>query len=214
MFLAGLLNWILGIKAGAFPGFQESYLAVALGAFFWWNAVILAFNLVPLYPLDGGRMFHALLWGKLKSHGRATLITIWVSRGVIILALIVGLFVRDQVYSWPVVLILIWALYETERLRHRLQGGEEGEDYAFGYDFSRGYTSLERTATRDRPQARPSLFQRLRTRARESREVREAEVRRQVDTLLEKIAREGLASLSRGERKFLERASRRFPRSG
>jgi stage IV sporulation protein FB len=205
---------ILGfhLDAPMFPGPQSSYLAVALGAMFWWNIVLLVFNVLPMYPLDGGRMFQALLWGKLKSHGRATLVTIWASRITIILTFI-AIFALDKSYSWPVGLILLWALFDTERLRHRLQAGEEGEDYIFGYDFSRGYTSLERTATRDRPKARSPIRERLRSRAREHQKGREAEIRRRVDLLLEKISREGLGSLSRAERKFLERAARRFPRS-
>jgi Zn-dependent protease/CBS domain-containing protein len=38
------------------------------------NALLLVFNLLPALPLDGGRMFHALLWWRTGDRARATLI--------------------------------------------------------------------------------------------------------------------------------------------
>ncbi len=213
--LAGGALLILGLAPGPFPSSTDSLLSTALSTYVWWNLAILTFNLIPVYPLDGGRMFQAILWGKLKSHGRATLVTIWASRITIFSLLLVGFFVKDRSVgwlSWPGVFILFWALFETEKLRVRLQAGEEGEDYVFGYDFSRGYTSLERTATRDQRKAPPSLIGKLRTRSRENRETREAEINRRIDALLEKISKEGLPSLTRRERKFLSWASKRMRR--
>jgi Zn-dependent protease len=211
--LAGAAILALHLDVGMFPRANESYLAVALGSFFWWNVVCLVFNLIPLYPLDGGRVFQALLWGKLRNFGRASLITIWASRVTALTGIFLGLFVLDQRFSWLTVGILIWALYGAERLRMRLLSGEE-EDYVFGYDFSRGYTSLERTATRERPKSkqRASIIERFKTRSRARAELRETEIRRQVDVLLDKISKEGMASLSHAERKFLEQASKKFHR--
>ena len=39
-----------------------SDLARLLHALAWFNVVILVFNLLPIYPLDGGRLLQALLW--------------------------------------------------------------------------------------------------------------------------------------------------------
>ncbi len=200
------------LNASAFPTAGQSLLGTALGALFWQNVLLLVLNVIPIYPLDGGRMFQALVWGKLGSFGRATIVTVWTSRTVIILTLIVGLLLpkeRTGSFSFLAFMVLIWAVIETERLNQRLRSGEDG-DFVFGYDFSRGYTSLERTATRSRSQARLSFMQRLKLRAQENRQVRESETRRRVDAILEKISREGMTSLSRRERKFLDRASRRF----
>lgn len=209
--LAGGLILFLGIDASLYPRYQDSYLAVALGGAFWWSLIILPFNLIPMYPLDGGRMFHSIVWGRLGSYGRATIITIWTSRIAILLCFLLDiLFLGRSAFVWPAGCVLLWAFLETEKLRVRLQAGEDSEDYVFGYDFSRGYTSLERTAVRERPKARPGILERLRMRSRENRRVREAELRRKVDGLLEKISREGLPSLTRRERRFLELASKRL----
>src|SRR5262245_7422311 len=113
--LAGAAILLLKYEPGLFPHAEESYLAVALGALFWWSVVMLAFNVIPRYPFDGGRMFQAILWGKLRNYGRATLITIWTSRITGLLAVFLVLFVLDQRFSWLTVGVLLWGLYGNEQ---------------------------------------------------------------------------------------------------
>jgi hypothetical protein len=80
-----------------------------------------------------------------------------------------------------------------------------------GYDFSQGYTSLEREAP---PRRRPSFWQRwLQKRAAERlrRELAEREgEENRMDMLLEKVQREGLQALTDEERRFLTRVSARY----
>ena len=175
------------------------------------NLFLLIFNLIPLYPLDGGRIFHAILWGfyeRRQGHGavpymKATLATVWASRVTAVLGIIVALYI-----GWFILLIIFaWAWMGAEGLLRRLREGE-GSDSAFGYDFSRGYTSLEdrqHSAPRGR---KPFFFLRLFQARREPREVSEADGRH-LDELLRKISREGMGSLSRKERRFLDRMSRK-----
>jgi hypothetical protein len=91
-----------------------------------------------------------------------------------------------------------------------VHGGED--EGVFGYDFSRGYTSLERTATRRAP--RTSFFtamqRRFAGRASARKREREEDVNRRVDELLEKISRSGMDSLTPSEKRFLTRASKRL----
>jgi len=184
-----------------------AYAAMFLGALFWWNLLLIIFNLLPIYPLDGGRMLQTILWARF-GYGKGTVITVWVSRIGILVAAVLVLFVLQDLMGWLALAVFIWAFFETERLWVRLQSGED-EESLFGYDFSRGYTSVERTATRDRPTGIP-IFGKLIERRRANRREREADVRRRVDELLEKISREGMASLSARERKFLDQASKKF----
>ena len=91
-----------------------------------WNLILLIFNILPVYPLDGGRMFHALAWGffvwrrTLGAYGRAVAATVWAAR--ITAAVGVALALTDR-FPLPLaspafaVIILLWGWYTTEQLR-------------------------------------------------------------------------------------------------
>lgn len=70
---AVLLAGALALQLALGPGTAEWVRAlVDYGVFV--NATILVFNLIPAFPLDGGRMLRAVLWHRLGDHDRATLI--------------------------------------------------------------------------------------------------------------------------------------------
>lgn len=91
-----------------------------------WNAYILVFNLIPLYPLDGGRILHSALWGYFSrsagyswgAYGRASRITLIVSRVTGVAGIVYG----ASVQSLWLIVIFVWALLGSESLRR-------GEDY-------------------------------------------------------------------------------------
>jgi Zn-dependent protease/predicted transcriptional regulator len=45
------------------------------------NLFLLAFNLIPAYPLDGGRILHAVLWRFQQNRGSATRVSVGIGRG-------------------------------------------------------------------------------------------------------------------------------------
>jgi Zn-dependent protease/CBS domain-containing protein len=72
----------IGVLLGSARGFRTlspngavlSYLAVV-------NLVLGAFNLIPAFPLDGGRVFRSIVWGTTHRYGRATAIATVVGQG-------------------------------------------------------------------------------------------------------------------------------------
>ena len=96
-----------------------------------------------------------------------------------------------------------WIILET--------GGEEG---LFGYDFSQGYTSLERDQPAPAAPPKPGWLERWRQKRaarklQREMERREAEERR-MDELLEKISSQGMTALTDEERRFMKRVSDRY----
>ena len=67
------------------------------------NVTLAAFNLIPGFPLDGGRVFRALLWRFTGSYGRSTRIATRVGQGVGYLFMLGGIliiFLRPFDLSW------------------------------------------------------------------------------------------------------------------
>jgi Zn-dependent protease len=81
----GLILFVLDSMGG--PALAE---AAALWLAFS-NAMLLLFNLIPAYPLDGGRILRAWLWGRRGNRYRATTSAATVSRACSFLMIAVGL---------------------------------------------------------------------------------------------------------------------------
>ena len=75
----------VAIAAAGAPGLAAvfSYLA-------WINGILGVFNLVPAFPLDGGRVLRAALWAKNRDIVRATRIASWCGSAFGILLVILG----------------------------------------------------------------------------------------------------------------------------
>ncbi|MBW3542393.1 MAG: hypothetical protein KY476_19170 [Planctomycetes bacterium] len=229
--LAGpLVN--LALCAATFPAVLSSpWLAVALNPFeappvmlttaivsdvcliaFTVNWVMFLANLIPVYPLDGGQILKAVLRERLPS---SSAVDIYVRIGAVcgFIGLIVGLMIDS---TWLVAFsafVLVLNIQETAQLRT----SESYDDSFMGYDFSQGYTSLERSTEgepRSRTETRAGFFARwrqAREQRRREREREEAErIEQQLDALLEKVHTHGYDSLSETEKRTLRRASDRY----
>jgi len=75
-------------------GALASYLAGA-------NGILGLFNLVPGFPLDGGRIFRALLWGITKNYSRATLIAGGSGRLIAYALMGIGGYLAFYNHDWP-----------------------------------------------------------------------------------------------------------------
>lgn len=64
------------------------------------NVALMLFNALPAYPLDGGRLLHALLWQGMGDGARATRATARVGQGLGVVSLLVGLLGAVAAQHW------------------------------------------------------------------------------------------------------------------
>src|ERR687889_468451 len=69
---SGLLAALFGIAAGLGRDILSTPLAGTLGYLAWTNLLLAGFNLVPGFPLDGGRLLRSAIWKTTGSLARAT----------------------------------------------------------------------------------------------------------------------------------------------
>jgi len=119
--LAGL--WVLLSPVREPAAFAAGYLAVA-------NAAIGVFNLIPGFPLDGGRVLRSFLWGITHGLLRATRIASWVGTmvayGLMVLGIVV-MILTSEILSGVWFIFIGWFLrnaaessYQQALIRHLL----------------------------------------------------------------------------------------------
>ena len=79
---SGLLAGLFGIVAGLGRDLLSRPLAGTFGYLAWTNLLLAAFNLVPGFPLDGGRLLRSAIWKTTGSLARATRIASLSGQGV------------------------------------------------------------------------------------------------------------------------------------
>ncbi len=72
---------VFGVVALAIPAGAPDALRAVIDYQVFINVAILAFNLLPAFPLDGGRVARALIWGRIGDLSRATAIAASIGRG-------------------------------------------------------------------------------------------------------------------------------------
>jgi Zn-dependent protease len=205
--VTGTLLYLWG-KSGYDP--TPAALPLFVARLFWVNWVLSLFNLVLVgFPMDMGRIFQSILW-RYVGYRQATLAAVFAG---FLTMFVVGLYsiIAEEVLA----LFLAYFIYVS--CKHEWivleAGSEEGP---FGYDFSQGYTSLERDQATATPPPRRKLnwWQRWKQGRQARRMQREQEQRvaeeRRMDELLDKVQRHGITALTDEERRFLERVSNRY----
>jgi len=95
------------------------------------NLLLMAFNLVPGFPLDGGRLLRAVLWKVLGNFRQATWVASWCGRGVAGVLIFIGAanFLLGGLlgaFWWVVIGLFLWhaakASYEQVQFREALRG--------------------------------------------------------------------------------------------
>jgi CBS domain-containing protein len=99
------------------------FIAVLYWACFWLgltNLLLCAFNLIPAFPMDGGRLLRAILWGTTKNFVRATRIASVIGRAFAYLVVFAGLFISMVNLVDGIWLVLIgWFLNRAASFSYR-----------------------------------------------------------------------------------------------
>ncbi len=144
--LIGIVCGALCLAAGgitlvrAFLGVDILYsgVSVAAAVLFWLalqNITLFLFNIIPGFPMDGGRILRAFIWGVSRNYSLATRIAAWLSRGVGLLFLLLGGYLLFT-GRWTGVWLLLIGLFlltaaragmNQAAVREALQGYEVGQ---------------------------------------------------------------------------------------
>ncbi|MGE4619846.1 MAG: site-2 protease family protein [Planctomycetota bacterium] len=160
------------------------------------NLDLFVFNLLPALPLDGGRILHSFIWSR---RGEENANRVLVNSGKFVaLALALVWFVYDTSGLLLALAVLMWI--NSLHIQRMLADSS-------GYESWQGKGSTG-----------PGWWQRQKDRIQQHQTEkslqRERDIRTRVDSLLEKVSKEGLEALSSEERRFLDDVSRKYERPG
>ncbi len=172
------------------------------------NWLLLVVNLLPIVPLDGGQILRAVMATRIHPElvVRAAAKASMSFSGLLMLTGLIG--------DWSVVVFVGAILLVINVVQLIEEQTSEFMDEEFqGYDFSEGYTSLERSGAESASQPDGTLnpLQRWREQRRIKRELDEqrerADAEQQLDGLLAKVHEYGMASLTAREQRQLQQVS-------
>jgi Zn-dependent protease len=180
----------------------------------WWlmrlfavSYVILLFNLLPIYPFDGGRILQAWFWprrGYLPSMALATMTGMIGSIALGIFALFTG----EEVL---LVMIAVFGYLQCWQVRRSLQGSSPWGGGAYGGELDDTYGLFGGEGPE--PGRRPGFFERRRARRAQRRAEDQARRQRErgaeIERILSKVSLSGLGSLTARERRLLEDETQR-----
>ena len=202
--IAGLLLLAMGMYVPLNPyGFLSFRSAESIA---WWNVayyvywvyivsyLLLLFNILPVFPLDGGQMLQSALWPSLGYY-----------RSMMI-ALTFGLVGSALMFAWSLMtggglllFIAVWCFFTSWQMRAQMKSAGP---WGFSDEDAIDYTSSLYEAPRKPTRADKRAEKRAAKLERQSR----AE-RLRIDAILDKVSRHGMHSLSWREKRALKKAT-------
>lgn len=181
---------------------------------FWTNWLLMLVNCLPALPFDGGRVLRSLLWAHHDIRQGVWLAARMAQVTAVGLWVLAALIHRSGEYSFaalPFALVGVLLFFSGRQDIERLYDAES-DDALFGYDFSQGYTSLEKTIPTRRSPTSPvrRWLDVRRARRVERQRLVEADEERRADDVLARLHELGMESLSDEERALLNRVSARL----
>lgn len=177
-------------------------------AILWWayeiSLWLFLFNLLPMYPMDGGRMLQEILWFKLGYY-RSSLIAFMVGMITAVPVGLWGLMNIGSVFGLFIVLIAFSSFLYCYQSRAAMKA--EGP-WAFEEENA-DYSAAMWKPEDDEPRRKPKrLSRRAMRKLRRQAEAEEQEQAR-IDAILAKVSAHGMHSLTWSERRALKKATQR-----
>lgn len=183
------------------------------------NWLLVLINLIPVHPLDGGRILLPFLNSRMDPLRSRDLYS-KIGTGVGALIILAGLMMQITMTMLVGTLVLVLNVAEMFQLRSQ---PHESEESFMGYDFSQGYTSLERGYDGEPPgdgavpdHEQESLIDRWKSQREEKRRQKDEEAEREMaeelDRLLDKLHRHGEDALTPHEKRQLKEISQKMRR--
>jgi stage IV sporulation protein FB len=173
--------------------------AYYLSWIYFLSFILLIFNLLPIYPLDGGQMVQAILW-PMTGYYRSMLISTTVG---MVGSAVLGIYflIGGQLFLTLLAVMLFYNNFQ-QRMILRETGSEDWSD---GGEYAASLYGQTGPA--------PSVRRRLRHRRaiKRARKIaqQEANERQRIDTILAKVSAHGMHSLNWFERRALRKATER-----
>lgn len=98
-----------------------------LSALFGWlaliNVMLAVFNLIPGFPLDGGRVLRAMIWGATRDMAKSTRIAAAIGRGVAFLFIMAGIYLifNKELFNGIWIAFIGWFLLQAATASSRQQ---------------------------------------------------------------------------------------------
>jgi stage IV sporulation protein FB len=189
---------------GAYREVSSSFASISL-YLFWIYSIsyfLLLFNLLPVFPLDGGQLLQSMLWPKFGYY-KSMLWSVNIGIGGSVLMMMVGLATFGTVGGGMLLIFIgISCLMNCLQMRRMLIAeGPWGFSDEDSYDFGGSViTANPKTSTRKANKA-AKRRQRLEDEARAEQE--------QIDGILAKVSATGMQSLTWLEKRALKKATQR-----
>jgi stage IV sporulation protein FB len=163
---------------------------------------LLIFNLIPVYPLDGGQMLQSLLWSKM-GHYRSMLLAVNIGLVGSVIMFMVGIATFGSA-GGGLLLITIAIMCFVSCLQQRWATRAAGpEDESDGIDYSAAYEIDPGRKTKRR-----QSWSVKRAAKRAQREVKEEQLEKvKIDAILAKVSAHGMQSLTWLEKRALHKAT-------
>jgi len=200
-----LWHWLPWSPFHLYPRFEWSGWFSISRYLFWIYAtsyLLLLFNLLPIFPLDGGQMLQSILWFRLGYY-RSMMITCVVGMVGSVLMIMYGVINFGSMSGVFLIMIGVSCLMSCyfTRMQMKSAGPWEFEDEGMDYSASQWPADEPR---RKKRKLSPRVVRRLRRQA----QAEESE-QQQIDAILAKVSAHGMQSLTWAERRALRKATER-----